>query len=250
MGGHDAHRQPSRELAPAAGVGPTRRSRLPPRQPSGPALLWVKDGDVRYYSPDRVTIDDAEVALGAFPGSWNASWWDTRNGAWYSSARVEGGPGRTLTVPPFAADTAVRLVKPIYKCYRIEETTRRCEGDTNVACTLDQDCTSQGVDGPCLGFPKGVTATLADQLEDELFDVKGPRGLCTAVHGPAGARGDGAGAGPGVPHHLLLRGGQVRGGRQRLRDRLHRGAGVSDAGADVSGAARAAVNGSSPMQRR
>ena len=145
------------------------------------ALLWVKDGDVRYYSPDRVTIDDAQVALDAFPGSWNASWWDTWSGSWYWSARVEGGPGRTLTMPPFAADTAVRLVKPIYKCYGIKDTKRRCEGDTNAACKLDQDCTNQGVAGPCLGFPKGVTAALVDQFEDKLFDVKEPRSLCIPV---------------------------------------------------------------------
>ena len=154
------------------------------------ALLWVKDGDVRYYAPDRVTIDDARVALDAFPGSWNASWWDTWSGSWYGSARVEGGPGRTLTMPPFAADTAVRLVKQIYKCYGIKGTKRRCEADTNVACKLDEDCTNQGVGGPCLGFPRGVRATLADQFENKLFAVKKPSGLCVPVDQSGGSIDD------------------------------------------------------------
>jgi Domain of unknown function (DUF5060) len=149
------------------------------------ALLWVKDGDVRYYSPDRVTIDDARVALDALPGKWSAAWWDTWQGSWYSTALVEGGPGRTLAVPPFAADTAVRLVRrsPLdhYKCYEIRETKQRCEGDTDVACKVDQDCAAQGVGGPCLGFPEGVTAALVDGFEDKLFDVTKPSGLCTPV---------------------------------------------------------------------
>jgi len=153
------------------------------------ALLWVKDGDVRYYMPGRVTIDDAEVALDALPGTWSAAWWDTWAGAWYATATVEGGPGRTLAVPSFAADTAVRLVKikaegggsRHYKCYRVEETRERCAGDTGVACTADQDCADREVDGPCLGFPPGVTATLGDQLEAKRFDVARPGGLCTPV---------------------------------------------------------------------
>jgi hypothetical protein len=154
------------------------------------ALLWVKDGDVRYYSPDRVTIDDARVALDVFPGSWDAFWWDTWSGSWYWSARVEGGLGRTLAMPPFAADTAVRLVKRIYKCYRIKDTRQRCEGNTEVACTLDQDCATQGVGGPCLGFPKRVTATLADQFEDEPFDVKAPSALCVPLEENGESAGD------------------------------------------------------------
>ncbi|MEW6271184.1 MAG: hypothetical protein AB1689_18025 [Thermodesulfobacteriota bacterium] len=153
------------------------------------ALLWVKDGDVRYYSPERVTIDDAQVALDALPGTWSAAWWDTWEGSWYATALVEGGPGRTLAMPPFAADTAVRLVKVRppgaglghYKCYRIEAARQRCEGDVDVACAVDQDCTERGADGPCLGFPDGVRATLRDQLEDKLFDVERPGGLCTPV---------------------------------------------------------------------
>lgn len=153
------------------------------------ALLWVKDGDVRYYSPERVTIDDARVALDALPGTWSVAWWDTWEGAWYSTAIVEGGPGRMLDMPPFAADTAVRLAKiePTgskighFKCYGIEETKRRCAGDTDLACELDQDCTDQGVDGPCLGFGEGVRATLSDELESKLFDVEKPIGLCTPV---------------------------------------------------------------------
>ena len=145
------------------------------------ALLWVKDGDVRYDSPQRVTIDDARVALDAFPGVWNASWWDTWTGSWYGSARVEGGPGRTLAMPPFAADTAVQLQKPLYKCYRIKNTKHRCEGDTEVSCKVDQDCANEGGGGPCLRFPKDATTTLADQFEDELFDVEEPSSLCLPV---------------------------------------------------------------------
>jgi hypothetical protein len=149
------------------------------------ALLWVKDGGVRYYSPERVTIDDARVALDALPGTWSAAWWDTWDGSWYQTALVEGGPGRTLAMPPFAADTAVRLVRKRslahYTCYRIKDTRRRCEADTSVACKRDQDCTDQGVGGPCLGFPRGVTATLVDQLEEKVFDVRKPTGLCTPV---------------------------------------------------------------------
>jgi Domain of unknown function (DUF5060) len=76
---------------------------------SDQALLWVKDGDVRYTAPDRVTIDDAEVSLDALAGRWCTAWWDTWSGSWYAIAPVEGGPGHTLAMPPFAADTAVRF---------------------------------------------------------------------------------------------------------------------------------------------
>jgi hypothetical protein len=77
----------------------------------GLALLWVKDAGVRYDAPTRVTVTDARVALDQVEGRWCAAWWDTWAGRWYWLARFTGGAGRTLAMPPFAADTAVRMVR-------------------------------------------------------------------------------------------------------------------------------------------
>lgn len=75
------------------------------------ALVWMKDGGVRYDTPARVTVPDARVALDALPGHWCAGWWDTWAGRWYALALVDGGAGHDLAVPAFSGDTALRLFR-------------------------------------------------------------------------------------------------------------------------------------------
>jgi cysteine-rich repeat protein len=122
------------------------------------ALLWVKDGDVRYYAPERVDVADARVALDALPGRWCAVWWDTWSGSWLQAAPVEGGPGRTLAVPPFAADTAVRLGRgPRCAC---EPECRPVCGDGRVGgseqCDDGNTTDGDGCDATCHLEPEGV----------------------------------------------------------------------------------------------
>jgi len=66
-----------------------------------------------------------------------------------------------------------------FKCYKTMERKRVCEGDLGAQCKTDADCAAVG--GPCLGFPQGVRAHLADQFEEGLVNVKKPIELCTPV---------------------------------------------------------------------
>ncbi len=72
------------------------------------ALLWVKDHDVRYDTPASPRLTDVRVSLAELtPGRWCVGVWDTWAGGFTHLAVVDGGPGTSLAVPPFARDTAV-----------------------------------------------------------------------------------------------------------------------------------------------
>jgi cysteine-rich repeat protein/YVTN family beta-propeller protein len=65
-----------------------------------------------------------------------------------------------------------------YKCYRTQDTKRRCFGDLSRPCQVDADCFAQSLAPPCVGLPRGVTAGIVDEWESKTVDVKRTVGLC------------------------------------------------------------------------
>ncbi len=76
------------------------------------------------------------------------------------------------------AGPSVAATPDHYKCYKIKETKKKCLMDLGAKCKVDADC---GAAGPCLGFPKGVQASIADQFESGNYDVKKPVRMCNPV---------------------------------------------------------------------
>jgi cysteine-rich repeat protein len=87
----------------------------------------------------------------------------------------------TTTTAPVSTTTTTIVGEGLdhYKCYKIKETKKRCEGDLDAKCSEDQDCAA----GPCLGFLKREV-TLVDQFEQPpgvTVEVKKPKFLCPPV---------------------------------------------------------------------
>lgn len=73
-----------------------------------------------------------------------------------------------------------------FMCYQVKELKKRCLEDPSIKCKTDADCATT-----CFtGFPKDVTASLSDQFEAGMVDVKKPRDLCL----PADKNGENPGA--------------------------------------------------------
>ena len=75
------------------------------------ALLWVKNDQHQWTTPDPSTVADATlVTAGLGPGRWCGHWYDTWAGARRGAVQLTGGPVPTsLAVPPFRFDLALRL---------------------------------------------------------------------------------------------------------------------------------------------
>jgi len=76
------------------------------------ALLWVKNDDHQWNSPDWSTVADARLTLtGLAPGCWQGQWWDTWAGAPLGDISLVAGPlPPQLPVPPFEGDVTHGLL--------------------------------------------------------------------------------------------------------------------------------------------
>jgi hypothetical protein len=73
-------------------------------------LVWLKNRQHQWTSPDPAPIDGATLSLdGLADGAWQATWFDTRSPAAMSTPTNVVGGHLTLEVPNFARDTALRL---------------------------------------------------------------------------------------------------------------------------------------------
>jgi aryl-phospho-beta-D-glucosidase BglC (GH1 family) len=63
-------------------------------------LLWLKDDDFQWYSPDAATIADATLAV---DGRWCGRWYDPWAGTWGAEVQFRDD----VPVPPFSRDLAL-----------------------------------------------------------------------------------------------------------------------------------------------
>jgi hypothetical protein len=76
-------------------------------------LVWVKNPNHQYFAPDPSTVEGAVMVLDAVPpGTWEATWLDTRSGLTLPGGAVDAAAGRVmLAAPTFTRDVALRMVR-------------------------------------------------------------------------------------------------------------------------------------------
>ena len=76
-------------------------------------LLWIKNDQHQWTSPDWTAVGDGRLVLnGLGAGRWCGEWWDTWAGrAAGTFTAVSTGAPLPVDVPPFAGDVALRLVR-------------------------------------------------------------------------------------------------------------------------------------------
>lgn len=73
-------------------------------------LVWIKNARDLWTTPDPATIDGAVLSMGIDGDDiWEGEWVDTRSGARQPVVSTAGESGRSLTVPAFVHDIALRL---------------------------------------------------------------------------------------------------------------------------------------------
>jgi hypothetical protein len=74
-------------------------------------LVWLRNAQNTWITPDATTVEGATLALPALaPGSWRARWFDPWAGVFLAEEPVAvGSGGAVLAVPAFARDVALRL---------------------------------------------------------------------------------------------------------------------------------------------
>jgi hypothetical protein len=77
------------------------------------AMVWVKNLNNQWYSPDKTEIADAQLTIAALSaGTWRAQWLNTYSNETVSEIDISAGSGPvSLPIPAFERDIALRLDK-------------------------------------------------------------------------------------------------------------------------------------------